>query len=83
MAAKNLLSRIEVDPKVMVGKPCIRGTRIPVWILIEKLAAGSTFDDILEDYPALKREDIRAALAYAASSLKNEEVRGIKVRVAN
>jgi uncharacterized protein (DUF433 family) len=65
--------RITVDPKVMGGKPCIRGLRFPVSRLLGLLAAGEEPEAILEDYPFLEPEDIRAALAYAAA-LAEEEV---------
>lgn len=58
-----LLRRIRVDPEVMLGKPVIRGTRITVEILLEKLASGASMEDILMDYPDLDREDVLAALA--------------------
>lgn len=61
----NLLERIETDPQVMLGKPVIRGTRITVELLIEKLAAGNSIEEILDDYPQLTREDVLAAMAYA------------------
>lgn len=70
MATMNdLLRRIEIDPKVMVGKPVIRGTRIPVELILEKLAAGLTSDDLRRSYPRLTAEDISAALLFAAQSL--------------
>lgn len=65
---------IEVNPKVMVGKPVIRGTRITVETILEQFAAGYTEDEILQAYPHLTREAIRAALAYAADVLRNEEL---------
>lgn len=65
--------RIEMDPKVMLGKPVIRGTRIPVELLLRKLGEGATEEDLLDAYPRLKREDIRAALAYAADAIAPEE----------
>ncbi|HVT60536.1 MAG TPA: DUF433 domain-containing protein [Thermoanaerobaculia bacterium] len=65
--------RIEMDPKVMLGKPVIRGTRIPVELLLRKLGEGATEEDLLDAYPRLKREDIRAALAYAADTIAHEE----------
>jgi uncharacterized protein (DUF433 family) len=65
--------RIVVDPKVMLGKPVIRGTRIPVELIVRKLGEGATEADVLDGYPALTREDIRAALAYAADALAHEE----------
>lgn len=61
--------RITVDPAVMVGKPCIKGTRIAVDLILRKLAAGETEADLLEGYPHLTREDIRQALAFAADFL--------------
>lgn len=61
----NLLERIDINPQVMLGKPVIRGTRITVEILLEKLAAGSPIEEILEDYPGLAREEVLAAIAYA------------------
>ena len=69
-----LLKRIKADPRVMLGKPIIRGTRITVEILLEKLAAGTTIDEILTDYPGLEREDVLAALAYARRSGGTEEL---------
>lgn len=55
--------RIEINPKVMMGKPVIRGTRIPVELLLRKLSEGATEEDLLDAYPRLRREDIRAAMA--------------------
>lgn len=64
----SLLERIDLDPQVMLGKPVIRGTRITVEILIEKLAEGNSIEEILNDYPRLTREDVLAAVAYARKS---------------
>lgn len=58
--------RIVVDPAVRSGKPCIRGTRITVYDILEYLASGMTEEEILRDFPSLAREDIRAALQFAA-----------------
>jgi uncharacterized protein (DUF433 family) len=69
-----LLERISVNPKVMVGKPVIRGTRIPVALIVKMLAQGIAEEEILKEYPRLESEDIRAALAYASAVLGNEEV---------
>jgi uncharacterized protein (DUF433 family) len=66
--------RIEVNPAVVLGKPVIRGTRIPVEIILRKLGEGATEADLLEAYPRLAREDIQAALAYAADSLARETI---------
>jgi uncharacterized protein (DUF433 family) len=70
---KELLDRIELNPDIMLGKPVIKGTRLPVDIILEKLAFGSTEEEILKDYPFLTREDIRAALYYAAKVISMEE----------
>ena len=71
---EQLWHRIRVEPKVMVGKPVIRGTRIPVETIVRMLAQGISEDDILREYPRLQPEDIRAALAYAARVLAHEDV---------
>jgi uncharacterized protein (DUF433 family) len=60
------IGRIEINPAVMLGKPVIRGTRIPVELIIRKLSEGAAENDLLDAYPRLTREDIQAALAYAA-----------------
>jgi uncharacterized protein (DUF433 family) len=64
MAMKH--ERIEMNPAVMVGKPVIRGTRIPVDMLLRKLGAGMSYEEILEDHPHITADDIRAAQAFAA-----------------
>lgn len=69
-----LKDRIEVNPDVMLGKPVIRGTRIPVELVLRKLGEGATETDLLDAYPRLTQEDIRAALAYAADSLAHETI---------
>ena len=61
-----LLSRINVDPNVAGGKPCIRGTRVYVAIILDALAEGLSTEDLIGHYPQLKAEDIQAALVYAA-----------------
>jgi uncharacterized protein (DUF433 family) len=66
--------RIEVNPKVMLGKPVIRGTRIPVELLLRKMGEGYTEDELLEAYPRLTPEDLRAAVAYAADVVAHEEI---------
>lgn len=62
----NLLDRITIDPNICHGKPCIRGLRYPVETLLELLSSGMSIDDILADYEDLEREDILAALEFAA-----------------
>lgn len=69
-----LLNRIETNPNIMFGKPVIKGTRLPVEIILEKLAFGETEDEILKEYPFIKKEDIKASLLYAAKTLSLEEV---------
>ena len=66
--------RIEIDPDVMLGKPVIRGTRIPVEMILRKLSEGASEADLLDAYPRLTRNDIHAALAYAAESTAHETV---------
>ena len=61
-----LLDRLHADPKILGGQVCIRGTRIPVTLVLDTLAAGATIEDLLRSYPALIRDDIQAALAYGA-----------------
>lgn len=67
-------ARIEINPRVMMGKPVIRGTRITVELILRKLAEGATEAELLEDYPHLTAEDLRAAMAYGAASVAHEEV---------
>ena len=67
-------TRIEVNAKVMLGKPIIRGTRIPVELIVRKLSEGATEAELLDAYPRLKPADIQAALAYAADSLAHETI---------
>jgi uncharacterized protein (DUF433 family) len=74
MTTEDLLQRIEVDPGVMAGKPVIRGTRIPVELIVRMLGEGVAEADLLEQYPRLQPDDIRAALIYAARVLGNEEI---------
>ena len=70
---KRLLNRIETNPKIMFGKPVVKGTRLTVEIILEKLAYGETEDEILKEYPFLKKDDIKAALLYAAKTISLEE----------
>jgi uncharacterized protein (DUF433 family) len=69
-----LLKRIIVDPRIMVGKPVIRGTRIPVDAIIHRIALGDTIEELLEDYPKITRLDVKAALEYAESLVRGEDV---------
>ena len=67
-------NRITIDPNVMVGKPVIAGTRVPVYLVFRKLAQGMKTDEILRDYPRLTEEDVRAAIWYGAEAIAGEEV---------
>lgn len=70
--------RIETRPEIMLGKPVIKGTRIPVELIVRKLGEGASIEDLLDGYPNLKREDIQAALIYAAETLSNEIIVDLK-----
>jgi uncharacterized protein (DUF433 family) len=61
-----LLQRISIDPQICFGKPCIKGTRIWVSLILDQLAGGTTIDELLTEYPQLAREDVLAAIAYGA-----------------
>jgi uncharacterized protein (DUF433 family) len=66
--------RVEVNPEIMLGKPVIRGTRIPVELILRKLSEGATEADLLDAYPGLCQEDIQAAIGYAADAIAHEEI---------
>ena len=66
--------RIEINPEIMAGKPVIRGTRIPVELILRKLGAGMRAEAILTDHPRLTLDDIQAAQAFAADYLADEEI---------
>lgn len=65
---------IGADPAVMLGKPVVQGTRITVELILERLAAGETIDDLLVAYPRLSADAVRAALAYAAEALRSDTI---------
>ena len=71
---KTHYDRIEINPDVMLGKPVIKGTRIPVELIIRKLGEGAVLEDLLDAYPNLEKDDIQAALLYAADRMGNETV---------
>ncbi len=66
--------RIQIDPSIMFGKPVIRGTRLTVELILRKLGGGMSPDEIMRDHPNLSPEDIRAAQAFAADYLANDDV---------
>ena len=70
----NIENYIEISPKILMGKLVIKGTRVSVELLLEKLSGGETEEDILHAHPHLTAEDIKAALAFAAQSLKGENI---------
>lgn len=71
MTDKELLARIVVDPSVMVGKPVVRGTRLTVELLLNQMAHGATTDEIVQEYPGLTPDDIRACLLFATRSMED------------
>jgi len=73
-AGEGRFDRITFDPEVMGGRACIRGMRVTVATIVDQVAEGSSIDEILAEYPYLEREDVRQALAYAASLARDEVV---------
>ena len=73
-----MAERIEINPPFMLGKPVIRGTRVPVELLLRKLAEGATVEDLLDAYSRLSTDDIRAALTYAANTIAHEDIRSMR-----
>jgi uncharacterized protein (DUF433 family) len=69
-----ITNRIEINSRVMLGKPVIRGTRIPVELILRKLSEGAVEADLLDAYPRLTHEDIQAAIRYAADTLAHEQI---------
>ena len=74
MTEEKLLTRIVVDPKILVGKPIIKGTRIPVELILKKLGQNIDVTEILQDFPRLTTEDIKAAIMYAESLVEETEM---------
>ena len=72
------MSKIVLNPEILAGKPIIEGTRISVEFVVELLSSGMTINEILKEYPHLKKEDILEALKYAAAVLRNEEIYPIR-----
>ena len=79
MDEQQLLSRITVDPNIFAGKPIIRGRRLAVEHVLGMLAAGDTFDSILDGYPWLEREDIQACLIYARRIVGHERIEPLSI----
>ncbi len=74
-----LLSRVTVNPEVMVGKPVIRGMRITVEHILSALTAGISEDELIEEYPELEKDDFKAVFAYATQLVKEEQVFAIEI----
>ena len=82
MAEKgNLFDRISINPKICHGQPCMKGTRIMVWLIVQFLANGDSVESILDAYPRLTKEDVQACLAYAADVMR-ERVLPVDVSVS-
>jgi uncharacterized protein (DUF433 family) len=79
MQSDELLCRITADPKIFGGKPIIRGMRISVELILSLLAQGETAQAIIDDYPGLEPDDIRACLAYAHAVIANERIEAVRV----
>lgn len=69
-----MLERITTDPKVCHGQACVKGTRIPVFVVLDALATGMSVDQIIKDYPPLTNEDVRACVYYASLVTREEEI---------
>jgi uncharacterized protein (DUF433 family) len=74
--------RIVADPKVMMGKPVVSGTRITVESILDRLAAGETFEQLIQAHPRLRREGILAALSYAAETMRSDTVYPVELSAA-
>lgn len=68
--------RIEVNPEIMAGKPVVKGTRIPVYVVLQMLGDGAEVGDILEDYPDLEEQDVKACIRYATKRVRREGTTG-------
>ena len=77
MSIDSLLNRITVDPAICHGKPCVRGLRYPVEVLLELLSSGMTLEEVLGDYEDLKREDLLAVFAYAARLSQTKRLQSV------
>jgi uncharacterized protein (DUF433 family) len=82
MTCEDLLGRITVDPKIFGGKPIIRGMRISVELILSLLAQGETTEAILDDYPDLQIDDIRACLAYAHAVIADDRLEAVRIAPA-
>ncbi|MFQ6091969.1 MAG: DUF433 domain-containing protein [bacterium] len=83
MEQKKLLERITINPAIFGGKPIIRGLRISVEMILDLLSQGVSEREILEDYPDLEPEDLRACLAYARAVIANEQIEAVQSETAS
>ena len=74
MDRQELLARISVDPQISFGKPCIRGHRIWVSLVLDLLAGGWSIDDVIQEYPGLERADVHACIAYSAELARERHI---------
>jgi len=79
MHTDQILRRITVDPKIFGGKPIIRGMRISVELVLSLLAQGETVEAIIDDYPELEPDDVRACLAYAHAVIANDKIEAVRI----
>jgi len=68
-----MFERISIDPEIMCGKPCVKGTRIPIYIILNLMAAGYSIEQVLITYPKLTKQDVLAAISYAGSITEHDE----------
>ena len=68
------MNRISINPNISHGKPCIKGTRIPVYLILEMLEDGMTIPEILEEYPHLSNDDIKACISFVKNLIQNTEI---------
>lgn len=73
----DFINRIEINPRVCNGRPVVKGTRIPISVILEQIAEGEPWEIILAGYPELKREDLQAVLFYARESIDHSEIRAV------
>lgn len=82
MSEKHMLERIVFNPKIMTGKPVIKGTRLTVGFILGLLANGATYQEILEEYPGISGEDILACLLFATKSMENTSIVPLRMEPA-
>lgn len=79
---KDWRERISIDPDICHGKPCIKGTRIMVSVILDYITAGESTETIIKEYPTLKEEDIRTAVSYAAWLVHEEEIQPLHTEIS-